>query len=967
VGVYATAAAYLTARNKSSATEGDLYYDTTLDVLRTYDGTSWSAAGQSGVGPGSLDAAANIGVKITIDSAFTSGIEIEATDAIIGTNGQLLLLDNNDTGSDVHSLEIDQTSTAAAIQITNTTATTDDIQGTSDTWAITGQGAAAFASVTLGDDNAINIGASTDAVLQWDQTRLALTAAADSVLRIGAAGFSYDVEFIGQTATTNLMKWDLDGGADSLGALVFDNADLDLGDADLIRIGDGQDVTIQWDQTNLLIEAATDDTGQIRIGSTNAIDLSIYGSTATNIALWDVSASILEINGWDINLQDDDILQFGDAPDLTMTWDQTKFVVACDDGRVDLGVSGGGFDMYWYTEDATNYIYWDEDNSRMDLVDVDLRLDDDARLYFGSDADAYCVWDNANSTIDVVGNISITGTLSISGAFDIGNFAFADDEELRFGNSNDFVFHYDSSAANLLIDAAAANDIVDVGSSVNTDWIFHGGTATYDAHWDASANTLAFLDDAKLGFGNTAASPDMVISWDQTRLNITGSGKQIRFGADDEGVDVLFYGETASAQVLWDESADQLVVAGGAQITLNDSVELLLGTGTANAGDFSIASDGTDLLVKEIAATGKAVKLGVSDKGLDLNLYGETAGYDLLWDQSADSLIFKDSAVLALGTGSDVTILWDQTNLLIEAATQDTGIIKIGATNALDFNIYGNTATSYASFDSGAAELILEGYDLGLQDSDILQFGNSNDITIQWDETNNDLLIDGANANTAIMIGKTNNQDVIIYGDATTDAITIDTSAEDIDINGFDLSINDDDLIKFGDADDITITWDQTNLLVEGVAADMKILVGKTNNIDLVIYGDTSTDAVTWDTSAEDVQFNGFDLTLQDDDILNFGDADDVQIFWDQTQLQIDGGSIFIGDQTTYVTINATGDITCALNTTTFSSLVLPTHATSSPDGSKSGTTGALFYEQDASVLWVCASGTTWLSTAALS
>lgn len=894
-GVFATAVAYLAdRRNGAAAVEGDTYYNTTVNRLETYDGSSWSAAGQSGIGPGSLDAAANIGTKITLDAAFSGGIEIEAEDGKIGINGALLLLDNDDTGSDVHCLELTNAGTAAALQFTAGQAG-DDIQGTADTWSITSAGVITATALTMGDDNAITLGGASDAVLQWDQTRLALTAAADSTLRIGAAAFSYDVEFIGNTAVTNLMKWDLDGGANSVGALVFDNADIDLGDSDLVRFGDSQDFTLGYtnsgDKLNLLGSGKT-----LAIGvDDEGMDVYWYSENTGDYVYFDETNALVDFIDIDLDLDDDAILRFGTSNDFTIQYIGGSDVlrITGDDLRLDFGVSGGGFDMYWFTEDATNYIYWDEDNSRMDLVDVDLRLNDDARLYFGSDADVYFNYDNTNSTLDFVGNLDITGTLTISGAIDIGNVALGDDEELRFGNSNDFVFHYDSSAANLLIDAAAANDIIDVGSAVNTDFILHGGTATYDVHWDSSENTLAFLDDAVLGFGNTAASPDIEFKWDQTRLNITGTGLQVRFGADDEGMDVLFYGETASAQMLWDESADQLVIGdSGASVVLQDSVNLLFGTGSSNAGAFFMTSDGTDLTIGEISAAGKNFLLGESGKGLAVRFYGDNAGRDLLWVQASDMLEFQDDAVLAFGTSSDVTITWNQTNLLIESAAEDTGEIMIGSTSAIDLALYGNTNTKIAKFNANTATLEFVDYDVQLQDDCILALGTG---------------------------------------------------------------------------DDITLMWDQTRLIVDGVAADKEIRIGATNNQDIIIYGDTSTDFVTFDTSEEDIRTTGFDITIQDNDILNFGDADDVQIFWDETQLQIDGGAIFIGDQTNYVAISATGDITCTLNTTTFSSLVLPTHASSSPDGSKSGTTGALYYEQDASVLWVCESGTTWVSTAALS
>ncbi|MHC4715189.1 MAG: hypothetical protein ACYTAN_18285, partial [Planctomycetota bacterium] len=71
-------------------------------------------------------------------------------------------------------------------------------------------------------------------------------------------------------------------------------------------------MTFKWDTTNLLIEANADNTGQIRMGSTNAIDFAVYGSTNTNIVLFDVSEAIVESNGWAWVIQDDDDLRFGD-------------------------------------------------------------------------------------------------------------------------------------------------------------------------------------------------------------------------------------------------------------------------------------------------------------------------------------------------------------------------------------------------------------------------------------------------------------------------------------------------------------------------------------------------------------------------------------------------------------------------------------------------------------------------------
>lgn len=801
IGVFATAAAYLTDLNKESAEEGDTYYDTTLDYQRSYNGSSWAPSGTSPIGPGSLDAAANIGTKITIDGAMTTGVEIEATDGMISDNGALLLLDNDDTGSDVHCLELTNAGTAAALQFTAGQAG-PDIRGTAGTWSFSSAGAGVATALTFGDNNAVNFGAVPDAILQWDASRLALTAAADSVFRIGNGTYNYDVEFIGQTSTGNLMKWLHNGGAGSVGALVFDNADIDLGDADLIRFGDSQDFTLgvtAGSPNNLILLGSGE---QLTIGADDeGMDVYWYTEATGDYVYFDETNALVDFIDVDLDLDDDAILRFGSSNDFTIqniAGSPNVLRITGADEQLDFGVSGSGFDMYWYTEDATNYVYWDEDNSRMDMIDVDLRLDDDARLYFGSDADVYFDWDDTNNELDFVGNFSVTGDFTVSGAFDIGNFAFGDDEELRFGNSNDFVFHYDSSNANLEIDAAAANDEITFGLTTATDVRIDG--ATYDIHWDASEDTLCFEDSSVLGFGNNAATPDIEISWDATRLNITGSGEEIRIGADTAGLDIRFYSDTTGNFMLWDMDANTNggLVLEDATITMMDDTNLLFGDGVSGVvGDFKMYSDGTDLFIQEVAAAaGLILKLGTSGKGLEVLFYGDNAGRDMTWDQDEDALTFEDSAAIKLGTGNDlvmsaagttVTFTLAATSTMVIADTDDVAsLLTLGTsgTNGLDVLFQGATAGDYVDWDAGA-----DTWNFGVDATgiDVNFFGETASSKMMWDQdgdTNGSLILTGASC-TITGIDSTPNVLTLTGVDTTgnTDTLLIDHSGDGYAIN----------------------------------------------------------------------------------------------------------------------------------------------------------------------------------------
>lgn len=57
---------------------------------------------------------------------------------------------------------------------------------------------------------------------------------------------------------------------------------------------------------------------------TVGLDVKFFGATTSSSMLWDESADKLIFNGSDLNLQDDDILEFGDSADVSMTFNSTR-------------------------------------------------------------------------------------------------------------------------------------------------------------------------------------------------------------------------------------------------------------------------------------------------------------------------------------------------------------------------------------------------------------------------------------------------------------------------------------------------------------------------------------------------------------------------------------------------------------------------------------------------------------------
>ena len=92
----------------------------------------------------------------------------------------------------------------------------------------------------------------------------------------------------------------------------------------------------------------------------NPVDTTWYGDTTSSVAVWDASADELYLDGADLWLKDDDQLEFGDASDVVVDWDnansQWLFAAAAAGQKHTFGTSS---------------LYWDADWN-MRAVDIDL-------------------------------------------------------------------------------------------------------------------------------------------------------------------------------------------------------------------------------------------------------------------------------------------------------------------------------------------------------------------------------------------------------------------------------------------------------------------------------------------------------------------------------------------------------------------------------------------------------------------
>lgn len=238
----------------------------------------------------------------------------------------------------------------------------------------------------------------------------------------------------------------------------------------------------------------------------------------------------------------------------------------------------------------------------------------------------------------------------------------------------DGVFDFNGMADALVLDAdgnttisAPTNDQIDVEIAGADDFTF-----TANAFNVLTGSALTLADDCAVKWGTGL---DILMAWDGTRFNVTQAtaNSEIRWGVDAAGIDQMWYGDTASTFMNWDQSADSLIFA--------DNAKVVLGTGS----DITVAWDGTRLNFTQ-AAVNSEIRWGIDGAGIDQIFYGDTASANLTWDQSADKLIVNGNAsVQGLRTSSSSAAAITTTRVLTLADAG--GVFSVAQSSAYDIDV----------------------------------------------------------------------------------------------------------------------------------------------------------------------------------------------------------------------------------------------------------------------------------------
>jgi len=95
--------------------------------------------------------------------------------------------------------------------------------------------------------------------------------------------------------------------------------------------------------------------------------------------------------------------------------------------------------------------------------------------------------------------------------------------------------------------------------------------------------------------------------------------------------------------------------------------------------------------------------VGANDQGYDVTLHGDTAARNVVWDSSADSLIFSDNAKALFGAGSDLQIYHDGSNSFIDE--NGTGNLNIRTINGAAISLISGSENMITTETDGAVSL----------------------------------------------------------------------------------------------------------------------------------------------------------------------------------------------------------------------------------------------------------------------
>ncbi len=481
------------------------------------------------------------------------------------------------------------------------------------------------------------------------------------VIKNGTSG-AYTVQFKYATGSGSSVTW---GASDKGTKLIYAAADHatnpNLVDSNIGGVGavdlNGATLTLDADG-DTDITADTDDQIDIRIAGADDFQFTANTFTAqsgSTIAAQALTATTITASG---------IVKTDDTTDATSTTDGSLQT----DGGLSIAKDAVlGDDLKLLSDSAVLSFGADSDTTLTHTDGTGLTLNSTNKLTF-QDTGTY-VGSNADGDLDVVSDGTAVDSINIESAGGITlDAGTAGSGVVYEDDGTEMARLYNSSSDVILETKVSDKDFSIKGND--------GGSAITALSLDMSAAGAATFNDKVIATElDISGNMDIDGTSNLDAVDIDGAVQvdaAITVGVDDTGYDVKFFGATSGAYMLWDESTDDLILAGAAKLYLYD----------AGGGEY-LSSSGSALT---IASGGIAWELPTSD-GSDGQLLKTDGSGNLDWttvsgtitainNATANELVTVGSTTTELDGEANLT--FDGTDLLVGGAgkvqLRDTGL-----------------------------------------------------------------------------------------------------------------------------------------------------------------------------------------------------------------------------------------------------------------------------------------------------
>jgi hypothetical protein len=639
--------------------------DGDLDVVS--DGTAVDSINLESAGGITLDAGtAGSGIVYEDDGTEMARLYNSSSDVILETkvSDKDFSIKGNDGGSAITALTLDMSAAGAATFNDKVIATELDISGNMDI-----DGTSNLDAVDI--DGAVQI---------------------DATVTVGVDDTGYDFKLFGATSGSFLL-WDESDDA------------LELTDSSPIKIGDGGDMQIYHDGSNSYI---TNSQGALKLATeTSGIAITLGHSTSEVTVADNLTVTgDLTVNGTTTTVNS-----------TTVTIDDPIFTLGGDtapgsDDNKDRGIefryhdgSSARIGFFGYDDSATGFTFLTAATNSSEVFSGTAAKIIAGELDISGDIDV-----DGTTNLD---NTDIDGTLAVDGT----TISLDATTSLNIDNSN--------TSNGITIGTATSGVPISIGHTTSevtiNDNLTVTGTLTLGSNAELTEAELEMLDG--ITAGTVAASKAVVVDsnkdaasfrnvtltgeLDAATLDISGNADidgttnldavdidgavqidaAVTVGEDDTGYDVKFFGATSGAYMLWDESTDDLILAGAAKLYLYD----------AGGGEY-LSSSGSALT---IASGSAAWELPAADGSANQVLKTDGSG-NLDWtsvSSAADDISAGDAAVTITTTSGNITI---------DAQANDSDIIFKGTD--------GNADTTFLTIDGSDGGTATFNHDIKVAD-----------------------------------------------------------------------------------------------------------------------------------------------------------------------------------------------------------------------------------------------------------